>query len=120
MDEVFDSSMVQLLRELLMWVSVADNQAIQPQDKIAPSVWSQALATNVQVQQCQLEKERKRLQEESRRANVCIVYMSRSREIVCIPCGHLTTCTSCAETALKECPSYRATIKKKIRAFSSQ
>lgn len=61
-----------------------------------------------------LEEENRMLKE----ARMCKICMDAEVGIVFLPCGHLTTCITCA-TNLQYCPLCRCTIKATVRTFLS-
>jgi hypothetical protein len=48
----------------------------------------------------------------------CVICMYESREVLFVPCGHVCSCTKCAED-IETCPMCRATIKQSHRAYIS-
>lgn len=61
-----------------------------------------------------LEEENRLLRE----ARLCKICMDNEIGVVFLPCGHLTTCVTCAPS-LKDCPVCRSTIKATVRTFLS-
>lgn len=61
-----------------------------------------------------LEEENRQLKE----ARLCKICMDNEIGVVFLPCGHLTTCVTCAPS-LKDCPVCRSVIKGTVRTFLS-
>jgi hypothetical protein len=47
---------------------------------------------------------------------LCVICMEASKCVCLVPCGHICACEACA-VPLDSCPTCRAVIQQKIRAF---
>ncbi|KAL1525980.1 hypothetical protein AB1Y20_020806 [Prymnesium parvum] len=61
-----------------------------------------------------MDAEAIRLEEEARRQ--CIICFERQKDTVFVPCGHLVSCSTCAELVVN-CPSCRQPISSKIKTY---
>ncbi|XP_076810059.1 baculoviral IAP repeat-containing protein 7-like isoform X1 [Clavelina lepadiformis] len=61
-----------------------------------------------------MEARIRELQEERK----CKICLDQSADVVFVPCGHLCSCTECAQ-ALRKCPICRVKIEKSIRTYMS-
>jgi len=57
-----------------------------------------------------------RLLAQIKEQKTCILCIDKDKEIVFVPCGHLCTCSVCAQSLIK-CPVCRSNIQQRIKTF---
>ncbi|XP_076818324.1 E3 ubiquitin-protein ligase XIAP-like isoform X2 [Clavelina lepadiformis] len=68
-----------------------------------------------------MEEEKKKMEEEKKKTEEekkCKICLDQMADVVFVPCGHLCSCTECAQ-ALRKCPICRMKIEKSIRTYMS-
>lgn len=71
-----------------------------------------------------LEATRKERRRRVRDTNVpesqaCVICNANPREIILLPCGHVSICEDCSDGISKDCPVCRTKIEKKLPAYIS-
>jgi len=75
----------------------------------------EALEISLKTTLVKIDTAKKNLSKES---SVCVICFSNEKNMLFIPCGHLSSCDECS-VSLKNCPICRVEIQQKIKAFIS-